>query len=385
MIRFMPPRCPFHHSKPETPPPTTSQMAQFSVDEELGFLAELYAKEASKLGTRQQRCRAALRAGRPAPLTSPELTASARIAWRNHSRCIGRLYWRSLRVRDRREVTRAEAMFENLAEHLALADNGGQIRSVMTVFAPRDRRAPSPRIWNHQLCGYAGYGDRHGHILGDPRNVALTECAMALGWNPPKERSAFDLLPWILQGAGEPPRVFPIPQGLVREVPLTHPDFPWFEQLGLRWYAVPVIADMSFHAAGTDFPAAPFNGWYMGTEIGARNLADVGRYDQLPIIAARLKLDTSSSRSLWQDRALVELNVAVLHSFAAAGVRVVDHHRASTEFMRFCSRESTAGRTVSARWDWIVPPLSSATTEVFHKPMHESARTPDFHYQPSAV
>src|SRR5215472_17114481 len=34
--------------------------------------------------------------------TSAELEFGARVAWRNSARCIGRLYWRSLRVRDRR-------------------------------------------------------------------------------------------------------------------------------------------------------------------------------------------------------------------------------------------------------------------------------------------
>src|SRR5260370_41723773 len=34
--------------------------------------------------------------------TPAELEFGARVAWRNSSRCIGRLYWRSLRVRDRR-------------------------------------------------------------------------------------------------------------------------------------------------------------------------------------------------------------------------------------------------------------------------------------------
>src|SRR5215207_8759826 len=36
--------------------------------------------------------------------TSAELAHGARVAWRNSSRCIGRLYWRSLVVRDRRHV-----------------------------------------------------------------------------------------------------------------------------------------------------------------------------------------------------------------------------------------------------------------------------------------
>jgi nitric-oxide synthase len=267
-----------------------------------------------------------------------------------------------------------------LAEHLSMATNEGNVRSVMTVFAPAEQNRPAPRIWNHQLCGYAGYRAASGQVLGDPMNVKLTEAALALGWNP-GTRTAFDLLPWIIQGAGGKPQFFRLPSGLVKEVPLRHPTLPWFETLGLRWYAVPVIADMRFRAAGTDFGAAPFNGWYMGTEIGARNLADQDRYNLLPVIADRLGLDRSLARSLWVDRALVELNVAVLHSFAAAGVKMVDHHTASGEFLRFCDREQSAGRAVSARWDWIVPPMSPATTGVFHRTMTEFPSTPDFHRQ----
>jgi nitric-oxide synthase len=166
-------------------------------------------------------------------------------------------------------------------------------------------------------------------------------------------------------------------------VRLRHPSHPWFEQLGLRWYAVPVVSNMSLHAAGTDFPAAPFNGWYMGTEIGARNLADTHRYNLLPVIADRMGLDRRRSRDLWLDRALLELNAAVLHSYEAEGVKLIDHHGASEEFMRFMEREQAAGREVSARWDWIVPPISGAATRVFHTPMREFATTPDFRRQPS--
>ena len=32
-------------------------------------------------------------------------------------------------------------------------------------------------------------------------------------------------------------------------------------------------------------------------------------------VANLMKLDTSSNRTLWKDRALVEVNIAVLHSF----------------------------------------------------------------------
>jgi nitric-oxide synthase len=276
-------------------------------------------------------------------------------------------------------------MAEALSEHLALAQGSGSVRSVMTIFAPAEHSGgPSPRIWNHQLCAYAGYRGRDGTVLGDPRQVELTDRALALGWQPPTTRGPFDLLPWIISGRDGRPHLFPLAPGQVREVRLSHPDYSWFETLGLRWYAVPVITDMCFRAAGTNFPAAPFNGWYVGTEIGARDLADVDRYNMLPVIADRLGLDRRTPRSLWQDRALLELNLAVVHSYEKAGVKLVDHHTASAEFMGFCEREKSASREVSAEWRWIVPPLSPATTPVFHLPMREFPSSPDFRHQPSA-
>lgn len=370
--------CPFHasasaSSRPERAPSPEPVRAA----DELEFLAELH--EGPDLERRRAACRAELEAGRPAPLSSDELRHAARVGWRNHARCIGRLHWRGLEVRDHRHLDDADQIAASLREHLALAQNDGAVRPVMTVFAPPETAGgPAPRMLNHQLCAYAGYRSADGTVLGDPKNVALTERALALGWTPPAARGRFDLLPWLIAGRDGRPRLFPLPPGLVREVPLRHPELPWFETLGLRWYAVPVIGDMVFRAAGTDFPCAPFNGWYMGTEIGARNLADPDRYDQLPVIAEKLGLDRRRDRALWKDRALVELNVAVLHSFEREGVKIVDHHAASAEFMKFCERERAAAREVSARWDWIVPPLSPATTEVYHTPMREIARSPDF-------
>src|SRR5580693_7837477 len=68
--------------------------------------------------------------------TPGELAFGARVAWRNSSRCIGRLYWRSLRVRDRREVTAAADIAAESITHLREATNGGRIRPLITVFAP---------------------------------------------------------------------------------------------------------------------------------------------------------------------------------------------------------------------------------------------------------
>ena len=78
-------------------------------------------------------------------------------------------------------------------------------------------------------------------------------------------------------------------------------------------------------------------------------------------------LDTSTDRSLWRDRALIELNVAVLHSYEKAGVTMIDHHAAANAFEKFESIETHAGRVVHARWSWIVPPISGCAVTLFHK------------------
>jgi nitric-oxide synthase len=78
---------------------------------------------------------------------------------------------------------------------------------------------------------------------------------------------------------------------LALQVPLRHPDHAWFGDRGLRWYALPAVSNMYLRIGGIRYPAAPFSGWYMCTEI-ARDLGDTFRYDQLPVIAAGLGLNT---------------------------------------------------------------------------------------------
>ncbi|WP_328815680.1 nitric oxide synthase oxygenase [Nonomuraea cypriaca] len=308
--------------------------------------------------------------------TFEELEFGARVAWRNSSRCIGRLYWRSLKVRDRRQVSTAEGVALECVAHLREATGAGKIRPTVTVLAPDTPTLPAPRVLNEQLIRYAGHRTRGGPVVGDPRNVALTDTAEAMGWRGRGGR--FDVLPLIVQaGVGEP-LLCNLPGDAVLEVPLTHPEYSWFANLGLRWHAVPAISDMCLEIGGICYPCAPFNGWYMGTEIGARNLADTDRYDQLALVAGRLGLDTSTERSLWRDHALVELNVAVLHSFERAGVTITDHHTESRRFLTHLSREEKAGRVCPADWSWIVPPLSGSATPVFHRYYDTRSLTPAF-------
>ncbi|WP_311922052.1 nitric oxide synthase oxygenase [Microbispora sp. H10836] len=314
--------------------------------------------------------------------TTGELTFGARVAWRNSNRCIGRLYWRSLQVRDRRHVDTADGVAEECVEHLRTATGKGRIRPTITVCAPDRPGERAPRILNDQLIRYAGYVREDGSVLGDPANARITMRALRMGWRGDGTR--FDVLPLVVEAKGALV-LREVPRDAVLEVPLRHPAFPWFADLGLRWHAVPAIANMSLEIGGVSYPCAPFNGWYMGTEIGARNLADRDRYDQLPVVAEQLGLDTSHDRTLWRDQALVELNVAVLHSFAEDGVTITDHHTEARRFMTHLEREERSGRVCPADWSWIVPPLSGAATPVFHRYYDDVRLTPAYVHRPPLV
>jgi nitric-oxide synthase len=310
-----------------------------------------------------------------------ELLWGARFAWRHSVRCVGRFFWKQLEVVDARACAGVEEMAHRCVEHLKMATNGGKIRPILTVF-PAERPTGGPRVWNYELLRYAGYRGTDSKVLGDPAEVNFTALCQSLGWVPPHPPSSFDLLPWVLSFPGGKPRVFEIPREAVLEVPLEHPEFFWFGEMGLRWYAVPVVSNMALEIGGIRYSAAPFNGWYMGTEIGARNLSDRDRYDLLPEVARRMGIWEKREMSLWRDRALVEMNRAVLASFQKAGVRMVDHHTVADLHLQFEAQEQSLGRPVTGRWDWLIPPLSGATSPLWNRSYDPTEYSPNFIPQP---
>jgi nitric-oxide synthase, bacterial len=312
--------------------------------------------------------------------TEDELSYGAKVAWRNSTRCIGRIFWESLNVRDLRHLTTAEDIFAAIVDHIQQATNNGNICSMISIFAPDPPGQRGIRIWNPQLIRYAGYQQADGSIVGDPAQAELTEICQHFGWQG--QGTSFDILPLIIQMPGQKPQWFELPKASVMEVPMTHPDYEWFAELGLKWHALPAVSDWRLEIGGISYSCAPFSGWYMSTEIGARNFGDEQRYNLLPVIAERMGLNTRSKLSLWKDRALVELNRAVLHSFTACGVKIVDHHTASAQFMQHWQREAAAGRIVPADWGRIVPPMSASTMQVFHQEMQDVCLKPNFFQQP---
>jgi nitric-oxide synthase, bacterial len=306
--------------------------------------------------------------------TLEEITYGAKLAWRNSAKCIGRLFWETLDVFDARSVTSQEDVARHIHHHILHATNDGKIRSTITIF-PEISSSPKVQLWSPQLIRYAGYKKESGEILGDPANLELTKVAERLGWQG--EGTSYDILPVLFQWNEEPPSVVQIAKEEVLEVQIDHPINLDWKPLNLKWYAVPIISDRYLEIGGLSYPA-PFNGWYMETEVAARNLVDSYRYNRLRDVANQLKLDTSSTTTFWRDRALVELQHAVYTSFRQAGVQMVDHYTAAQQFQTFREKEERQQREVKGDWTWLIPPVSPALTPIFHQGIINEELSPNF-------
>ncbi len=312
--------------------------------------------------------------------TYEELAYGAQLAWRNSAKCIGRISWRNMTVRDLRHVTDPDDMFRECIEHLRMATNGGNVQIVMNVFRPKKPMERwGPRIWNSQYIRFAAYDQPDGTVLGDRANLKLTQVLVRQGWTPPANKTAFDLLPLVIEVPGQAPRLYELPAEEVLMVPLEHPAYPNFNALGLAWCAVPAISNFRMDIGGIQYGCIPFNGWFMETEI-ARNMWEDGRYEKAEAIAHAMGLDTSSEQTLWRDRAFLEVNAAVLHSFSKAKVTLVDHQTAARQFLTHDLREKRAGRECPAQWSWVTPSAGGSSTPVWHHEMRDFFLSPSYHY-----
>ncbi|XP_050717213.1 nitric oxide synthase, salivary gland-like [Eriocheir sinensis] len=311
--------------------------------------------------------------------TRQELEFGAKLAWRNAPRCIGRIQWTRLEVFDARDVSTPKEMFEALCRHLEYATNEGNIRSAITVFPERVAGRRDFRVWNQQLVAYAGYKNEDGSVTGDPAYVEFTQVCESLGWRG--KRSRFDALPLVMTAATGDPEWFELPDELVLRVPLKHPKYDWFAEMGLEWLAVPAVSSMMLDVGGVQYTAAPFNGWYMSSEVASRDLCDAQRYNLLQVFGEKMGLETNSNLTLWKDEVNVEVNKAVLHSYEVAGVTLVDHHTAAESFIQFMANEQNERGGCPADWVWIVPPISGSLTPVFHQEMSLYYLKPGYEYQ----
>eukprot|EP00980_Cylindrotheca_fusiformis_P003855 scaffold858_cov123-Cylindrotheca_fusiformis.AAC.31 len=285
--------------------------------------------------------------------TTEELEVGARLAWRNASKCVGRIAWNTLVIRDCRHISDPNKMCDEMRNHLLEATAGTNIQSVMTVFKPQEpSEVFGTRFWSSQLVRYAAYKNMFtGEVIGDPANLALTEYLVNNGlWEPPEKVSQFDVLPLVLKVPGEKPFVKKLPEDCIFEVDLEHPDRPELSKLGLRWTTVPAISNFKMNLGGVVYQNMPFNGWFVSTEI-VRNLME--RYDVGPKIAEVIGIDIETD-IMWRQAVSCELERMVVHSFQKHKFTIVDPMTVGRQFCTHVQREREQfGRECPAQWSWI--------------------------------
>ena len=306
--------------------------------------------------------------------TPGELEFGIRRAWRNARKCIARNHAEELKLCDLRSVTTSVEMVEELLRNAVEAFNEGRIEPTAFVFPPRTLNSRGPMIWNNQILDFAGYKMDDGTVLGDPANVDLTTAIIELGWTPPRPRGRWDLLPLVTMAEGDKPAMMEIPAPLSNLVNISHPQFPSFAALNLKWKAAPALTRLGFDIGGVQYTAAPFIGWFMDAEIGVRDLADTFRYNVLPDIVkaiglanGKLQDGVESIEDLPEyeqlamlSRAQSELNYAVQWSFNQAGVTMTDSLTASKKWCKFDDEfKEKHGYRLPADPYWLAPPQGS--------------------------
>ncbi|EHA24963.1 nitric-oxide synthase [Aspergillus niger ATCC 1015] len=330
-----------------------------------------------------------------------ELRYGLRLAWRNSRKCIMRSRYQELELCDLRHIHTSVGMATALLEEVTKAFNHGQIKPTVFVFPPKSVDGSGPMFWNKQVLNFAGvcspslsplampistdvtglrnpqYELEDGSIMGDPSNVKLTQDIVDLGWTPPRAKTRWDLLPIVAMAENDAPALVEVPDDLRRLIEIQHPDYPSFNELGLRWYQFPALSRLGFDIGGVQ---------YMDAEIGVRNLADTFRFDALPEVVKAIGFDIDAYRAKseyaevqeledlpdyeqlrWQSRAQAELNYAVRWSFLQQGVTCVGTLAASADWCQFDDEHAAKkGYRLNSDPYWLSPPQGSIVP-VWHR------------------
>jgi len=349
------------------------------------FLKQYYAdttnheKPEKSFQNRQAEVLSELKEKQTYELTKDEVVWGARMAWRNAPRCPARVIWKKLHVFDKRHIVDADGMFEAILEHLDFSNNGGNIRPAITLFRQRLPGQKDPRVWNGLITQFAAYEQEDGSIIGDPSSLGLTKFCEKLGWKG--KGGMFDFLPMLLNGTDGVPHYYEIPDKYLMRVKIRHPTNTGINSLNLEWFGLPGVSSMMHECGGIQFPAAPFAGWYQGSEVASRDFLDPQRYNLLEPLGEAMDLDMSSNTTLWKDEVALELNRAVLESYKKAGVSMVDHFTQADQFMEHLAEETKERGGCPADWVWIVPPQSGSLTSTFHQEMVNYHLSPSYEYQ----
>ena len=194
------------------------------------------------------------------------------------------------------------------------------------------------RFWNKSFISYAGYESNlipppyfyDGKILGDKDNLELTQLLIKMGWNPPTDRSPFDLLPlaieyYDLQSDQTCVSLIPIPPFL--QIEIQHPFYKEFECLKIRYKSSELKLNYQCTIGGLFYPALAISHPCVAEEIVHSLLYQFNLLQPLAVI-----LNISTNDYFWIDKVKMELFFAVVYSFRAKNIPIITNSDLSIYF-----------------------------------------------------
>lgn len=277
--------------------------------------------------------------------TQDEIQVGARIACRN-SMCPYNGLLSQLDVWNKGNLVTYEAMSGAIIDHLATvaAESGKdrtRKRSILVLFGPREVfDMTGTRFWTPSFTEYAGYSQDDGKILGDPRNVELTAHLIKHGlWKAPEVKSAFDMLPVVLKIPGQRPYVVPVPDGMRKEVRIEHPTCAAIAELNIRWPAFTIASSLRLCIGGVTYPCCAFNRIFFRSEVIKGICSRDGLVKQWAD-----SMGIPQSDRLREKRALLEMEEAILHSFAGQDAVILSDDTKEDLRLQHERNEIKAGR-----------------------------------------
>ncbi|WP_186308099.1 nitric oxide synthase oxygenase, partial [Bacillus sp. WP8] len=88
-----------------------------------------------------------------------------------------------------------------------------------------------------------------------------------------------------------------------------------FPHFRLTCYPLPIIPHIKLHIPPIHYNPPPFNPWYIRTQIPPPNLPHQNHYNILKKLPSLLPLHTTNNSSLSKGKPILELNLALLHSY----------------------------------------------------------------------
>ena len=183
------------------------------------------------------------------------------------------------------------------------------------------------------------------------------------------DQDMFTILPAVVQVSPDvEPLVKFLPRAVIPEVRLRLKDNEQFNDLGLKWYGIPMVSNIAFEIGGLKYTGVPFNGWYADSEI-MRNLLDADRFNLSKKIVETCPpsfLDTFQGAPK-PDLAAVMLNSALITSFKEERVTVAQHHQMLESFYKWYNQELNERGFCPGNWKWIIPPFFGSYDEGYMK------------------